>query len=143
MTYESDVPVVDATLEAYAAWPRPRQRRAEQVAASAVPVGAIAHRLGDFVFTYHGFDLRDADARLWIVIESWDPDAQMGAVGIQETRIAVGIADGTVTEFDQDQLAAKLTEQNALRETLGLPPLPRPRAVRHGKPAVAEPVNKP
>jgi hypothetical protein len=44
-----------------------RQKMAS-AAAAALPPSVIAHRLGDYVFTYHGIDPNTADPGLWLFI---------------------------------------------------------------------------
>ena len=54
---------------------------------------AADHRLGDFVFTYHGFDLSTANAELWIVVEV----PEQRAPGT--TTFGIGYADGSTTQL--------------------------------------------
>jgi hypothetical protein len=106
-------------------------RKDMAVAAAAEALGSedvVAHRLGDFVFTYHGIDFRSAPPGLWIVILSPDPDAQAPA---QPLAIAVGKVDGTVVTFEEEEFAVALADQNALRAGNGLAPLPHPSTVTH------------
>jgi hypothetical protein len=108
---------------------------AAQAAADAMPANVVAHRLGDYVFTYHGIDSTAADPQLWIVIKSNDP--AQNPFNDPNERIAVGLTDGTTTRHSAPRFAAALADQNALRASLGLPPLPIPSQVLHDAPAVA------
>ena len=134
-TAESDVPIADLSLDAIQYLPPNKQKLAVQSAATSLPKNVVAHRVGDFVFTYHGINLNSADPNLWIVIYSPDPDAAFGAALMQS---AVGTAGGNTIPLPvgaQSLLAA----QNALRAQYNLPPLPDPATVTHSKPAVPAP----
>jgi hypothetical protein len=91
----------------------------------------VAHRVGDFVFTYHGIDLDDADPGLWTVIR-W-PDRSTLPARWQEAAW-VGYADGRVVPLTPFGFDGFLTQQNALRAAEGLPPLPHPRNVGQDEP---------
>ena len=108
--------------------PLERQRAAILDAINALPARPVAHRLGDFAFTYHGINLNNADARLWLVVHVGDGAAPPAVY-------VVGLADNTVKAVAVGDFDAALAEQNALRESLGLPPLPDPRQVTTTQPA--------
>jgi hypothetical protein len=109
---------------------------ASPAAADTLPAGTIAHRLGDFVFTYHGIDFAGDDPRLWVVMVCYDEQANQGAW--PSGKVFVGRLDGLVDEFPPDELANQLAKQNAIRVAAGLPDLRDPRLVRHGRPIVRE-----
>ena len=111
-----------------------RRLHAIDAAAGAVPEGTIAHRLGDFVFTYHGIDLDNADPALWIVILS--PDPAQARLGNTSPFVTVGLADGTTRQFSGG-FRTHLAAQNELRAKYNLPPLPDPATITHEEPAVA------
>ncbi len=136
-TRESQVPVAETTLTQFGLEAESRARRTAQAALEALPEGTVAHRLGDFVFTYHGVDLESSDPGLWLMILSPDPDANPPPR--PTATVFVGLADGTVLQFPVSQLPAELAEQNALRSQDGLPALPDPTSVTHAEPAVSEP----
>ena len=51
--------------------------------------------------------------------------------------MSVGLVDGTILNFSSDTLLSEmLPEQNTLRETYGLSPLPDPASVTHENPAL-------
>ena len=129
MTAEEDVPIGGITLDQFSVLPEPERLKAVREAVATIPEGAVAHRCGDFVFVHHGIDLNACDPRLWIVVWSQNPDS--GFTSFSKTRAAIGRCDGTVVEFGIDDLPARLTEQNAIRTELNLPPIPDPRTVRH------------
>ncbi len=136
-TVPSDIPVAaGADLEAFESATPEQQLQWARDAAAALPPNVIAHRVGDFVFTYHGFDLSPpTDTRLWTVIESPDPDTNPGwAPGLS---VAVATADGTAHEIATATFPAFLANQNAVRAEHGLPPLPDPATVTHAHPAAA------
>ena len=138
-TTESGVPLDGTTLKKFDSMSPTRQRKTVQAAESALPDGAIAHRLGDFVFTYHGMVLNECDPNLWIVIMSPDPDSAVfpASSPFQQT-IVVGHADGSVEFIPVGLFAVRLSGQNRLRAKENLPPLPDPKTVTHGKPAVGK-----
>jgi hypothetical protein len=131
-TSTSKVPVADMTLDQFLALNRYEERSAVTKAAEALPPGTIAHRLGDFVFAYHGIDVTQADPRLWLLMLSPDPDSN------DETASAggllVGLANGATQWIAGEQFPARLAEQNGLRAEHGLPPLPDPATVTHSRP---------
>jgi hypothetical protein len=132
MTLPERVPVGDVTLDQLDSLTSEDARDAAEAAADALPAGTTAHRLGDFVFTYHGFDIDTADPRLWVVIRVLDPAANGPPFGPEP--VVVGYADDSVAEIPPEKVAARLAEQNALRATYDLPPLPDPTTVMHAGP---------
>ena len=115
----------------------PESDRAEVVekAAGALPAGVVAHRLGDFVFTYHGIEVQEAAGGLWLVVMTPDPDVGGPSAGA----VVVGMADGTTRAIARNRIAEVLARQNELRINEGLPPLPNPTLITHDAPATAEP----
>jgi len=138
-TQEQDVPVADTTLEQFALLPTSQQKRIVQAAIDALPEGAVAHRLGDFVFTYHGMDLDAADPRLWVVVNAPDPDVNPS--GSEFSILIVGLADGSVSTLSTANCAALLIEQNKVRAANNLPSIPDPRTLTHTSPAGQEDEN--
>lgn len=101
----------------------PAQRReAFQSLVSTSSDGLVAHRAGDFVFTYHGIDPNAADPNLWLVVQVEDPDARYTTTF---DTIHVGLLSGRTLTFMRLQLAQQVRNQNALRAEHGLPPLPQ------------------
>ena len=131
-----DVPAGDADLVAFMLLPPGDQAEVADAAAEALPRGTIAHRLGDFVFTYHGIGFANADGELWIVVMSADPDVNPSQP--PSGMVSIGRADGTVTMFTVNQMAVQLQGQNAIRDASDLPPLPDLATVTHDQPAVAD-----
>jgi hypothetical protein len=136
-TGTDDVPVGAIKLSRWVELPAKKADAAAQAAINALPDGLVAHRLGDFVFVYHGMNLNAADPRLWLVIESPDPGSNPAQSHFQF--IGVGRADGSSEAFPASSLPAKLAAQNALRAQCGLPPIPSPETVTHDTPAVLAP----
>ena len=68
-TYTDEVPIGSLTLLDLETASGNRIMRAITEANDAADPDRTAHRVGDFVFTYHGIDLRTAHADLWIVID--------------------------------------------------------------------------
>ena len=133
-TQEQNVPIADTTLYQFAMLPPSRQESIVKAAIKALPAGTVAHRLGDFVFTYHGMDLNTADPKLWVVVNAPDPDVNPSAA-MSLPFFAVGLADGSVLTFPMRFFAELLAEQNKLRTANNLPPIPDPRKLTHAKPA--------
>ncbi len=151
-TLLEQVPIGEITLAQLEYLSAEEQAAIVKAASDALPPNVIAHRLGDFVFTYHGIDLENADPNLWIAILAPDPEKQGRASTGGSTGDAFPVLAGqiqrpvaranlppvtNVTTFSGR--AAALANQNALRAQHGLPPLPNVWALRHGQPAVAPP----
>ena len=135
-TIPLDVPVGATTLADLAFnGPDARPAAIEQ-AAAALPDDVVAHRVGDFVFTYHGALLDGRAPRLWLVV-LWPDPGSLQVPGFQGS-VAVGRADGTVSMIRPEQFVARLKQQNQLRAAQGLPPIPYPPTVTHQSPAVAD-----
>jgi len=132
-----NVLVGDGTLDDFASAAPSEQLRQASAAAAALPEDVIAHRVGDYVFTYHGATLNECPAGLWIVIESRDPQATTQTPGSPlAASVNVGKADGSVETIPKQGLAQALQAQNLVRASIGLPPLPDPATVTFGRPAV-------
>lgn len=135
MTYPEDVPIGGTNLERFEYFNPRRQQELALDAAKALPEDVVAHRLGDFVFVYHGIDFAKDDGGLWVVI-FW-PEQRGGGPGFGSGICCVGMVDGTVRSFPIATMPAELAAQNALRASCGLPPLPDPSTVTHQQPAAA------
>jgi len=134
MTFEEDVPIADGTLMDVVSLDNIERRQLVERAVAAQPDDVISHRVGDFVFTYHGVDLASADPGLWMLIMSPDPDHNDTATvnGV----IVVAAIDGSIGSYDETMFAAEIMKQNLLRESAGLPALPMPSTVTHAQPAI-------
>jgi hypothetical protein len=133
-----EVPVDGALdLVDFAVLPPPEKRALVEEVAAALPERVLAHRVGDFVFTYHGLDLDAAAGGLWVVVLAADPQA--GGAARSRGPVVVGLADGSVRAITRSRLAAALARQNELRATEGLPPLPDPTRLTHDAPATGVP----
>jgi hypothetical protein len=134
-TTPKDIPVGDATLEAFLAMSTSQKFGAAKALLETLPDGIVAHRVGDFVFTYHGAILSGSDPDLWTVVMVPDPGVN-GTPGPQDP-VHIGTDSYAVTEITYGELAKALKEQNAHRQTLGLAPLPDLVTITHAKPAVS------
>jgi hypothetical protein len=116
----------------------PEQDRAQIVekAAEALPAGVVAHRVGDFVFTYHEIATQDAAGGLWLVVMTPDPDVSGGP---SAGPVVVGMADGNTRAITRNRFRETFARQNQLRINEGLPPLPDPTTITHDAPATAKP----
>ena len=101
-----------------------------------MPENVVAHRFGDYVFTYPGADLSAPDNLLWVVVMLPDPDVNSPLAPWQS--VEVGLADKSVTTFQVANLATQTDSQNVYRASIGLPPLPDLTTVTHDAPAVAK-----
>ena len=133
-TTQESIPVGDGSLLDFQLFGPNRQQEIAAQMAEALPDNVIAHRVGDFVFTYHGIDLSAAPGGLWIVVLSPDPDSNPAdAAG---TMLVRGFDNGSTIPLPRGSLPIVLETQNELRATFGLPPLPDPATVTHAQPAV-------
>lgn len=130
-----DIPAGNFTLDVFEYFTPEARRKLAQDVADAMPDDAVAHRLGDVVFTYHGFN-PGADPNLWVAIITPDPDANPGQSEISAL-IWSSLASGSVETFHAEQFEQALQRQNTRRATHGLPPLPHPSDVHAGLPARA------
>lgn len=96
------------------------------IAADRIVEGAAAHRVGDYVFTYHGVPTSGADPGLWVMVQSAHPKGTSGGGGFPAV---VGLADGTIQRVQAGSMQAAVNRQNALRGQYGLGPLPLPSLV--------------
>lgn len=135
LTTLPDIPAGSGDLSDFTSLPPGERRAIAREAADALPADTIAHRLGDVVFTYHGFNTR-TDPDLWIAVISPDPDTNPGVSDVDGLLWAL-LADGHVEEILATDFARALDDQNALRATHLLAPLPHPDDVRHASPALA------
>ena len=136
LTELDDVPVADTLLSDFMFLSAADQQKAARTAADALGVSTIAHRFGDFLFTYHGADLTAGDGRLWLVVGLPDPDRN--PTPSPGDMIHIGQGDGSVTRTRYAVLASDLQVQNQYRLSIGLPPLPDLNSITHGAPATAE-----
>ncbi len=134
LTMASAVLLGEGSLEQFGAASAERRRAIVDSVVASVPAGIVAHRLGDFVFTYHGIDLDSADPMLWLVI--WWPDPKQNPPWQPDSVIPVGLASGRTLQVKALDFASALVAQNALRAKRRLPPLPSPLVVTHTRPAV-------
>ncbi len=122
-------------LQTFSIMPEAQAKAFAARAAASLPQGVVAHRVGDFVFTYHGFDPTDPTcSSLWVVIHSPDP-----ASNPVSTPGAAALANGAAIAIPPRQFQTFLQQQNDLRASFGLPPLPDPRTVSPDAPAVRLP----
>ena len=119
-----DVRVGGYALDALRTMSAQEKRAAIDLAAERLPDDVIAHRLGAFVFTYHGIDPADADANLWLaVLIDADPES-----------VHLLLRSGRTRAVLNDDFGNDLEDQNRLRRRHGLPSLTDPRDVTHDRP---------
>lgn len=153
-TMLEQVPIGDTTLAQLEYLSAAEQDAIAKDVVDAMPPNVIAHRLGDFVFTYHGIDLANADPNLWLAILAPDPERQKPAsdpgsvddsfpIFAGQIRLPVASAPANPPPVTRpiplSNRTTALASQNALRAQHGLPPLPDIWALKHGEPAVAPP----
>lgn len=137
MTRLDGIPLGGTTLEHFSFVKLSEQTRFASAAVTGLPKGTVAHRLGDYVFTFHGMDLSTPDPRLWVVVRILDPAANASVP--PHLNLTCGMADGTFRSMPASQFPSDLAAQNSVRAELGLPPLPDLRTVTHAQPAVSAP----
>lgn len=130
------VPVGYDSLWQLAMAPKGEKDRELARAAAMLPKDVIAHRVGDFVFTYHGVDMVSGDPRLWLFIAEARGEKDDDGKILPSVWLA-GQNHGDVREIGDAALPAALALQNQVRTENGLAPLPMPDKVTHGKPAAA------
>ncbi|MDM8006614.1 MAG: hypothetical protein QUV05_10780 [Phycisphaerae bacterium] len=139
-TKADQIVIGETTLAGLQSLRREPARKQAEAAAAKLPPNTVAHRLGDWVFTYHGITLNPPpDGRIWLVVQCLDPDANAGA---SSSEVIAFCADGRMVVLPDSALAAGLRDQNSLRQSLGLPGLPDPRQVTHGRPAATGEASK-
>ena len=136
-TTTQGVPVGAGTLEQFDTLRASRKGAAVQAAMNALPPRTVAHRLGDFVFTYHGMDQDTVDGRCWVVVMT--PDPGWNRQSAMRPVIVAGLADGSIVRIQRSRWQTRLNEQNALRVKNGLPQLPDLTKLTHRQPAVGGP----
>lgn len=129
-----DAPVAGVDLEQFANAAPAQQQLYAQQAGQSQPANVVAHRLGDFVFTYHGIDFNQPNPGLWLLVFYPNPGVNPPPPATDEC-VVYG-ADGVIVAFPFADLPTELANQNAQRRALGLPPLPDPATVTHQQPAV-------
>lgn len=121
----------DLAIETIALLDSSQLRAVGKHAAALLPPRVIAHRVGDMVFTYHGFNPGGADAAdFWVLVEAPEDAAENSPVRVVRT-------DGVPYMVTAPSWTQAVEEQNALRISLDLPPIPDPRRVTYREPAVA------
>ena len=134
-TTDADIPVGDMTLKDFTNASRSQQFSAIASMIDSMPKGVVAHRFGDYVFTYHGAALVPGDPKLWVAVML--PDPAVNPTPGPNDPIYIGMGSYQVTEATFGELPELLKKQNQHRASLKLPPLPDLTTITHDKPAVA------
>lgn len=121
-----------ATLDEYFTLPPIDRANISIAVRTILPPGTPAHRVGDFVFTTGGLSIPSPDPELWLLVMCDDPDLVTGLPALDP--VAIGLADGRVIAVPRSEMTERLSRQNQLRESLGLPVLPDPLTVRQFRP---------
>jgi hypothetical protein len=132
-TTDADIPLADGSLKDFMNASRSEQFSAIAKMIDSMPKGVVAHRFGDYVFTYHG--ATPIDPKLWVVVML--PDPTCNPTPGPNDSIFIGMGSYQVTEVTFGELPELLKTQNQHRASLKLPPLPDLTTITHGKPAVA------
>jgi hypothetical protein len=138
-TFKDGLSILDSTLEQAVMLPPTAEKRFQtRLALLQMPP---VYRFGDYVFCYAGITpgvgKSAAPAKLWILFSDRDATHARNAPsplfpgGVSpaptgSNLIFVGFADGHVGEYNVSTFASMLDEQNALRASMGLPPIPQP-----------------
>ncbi len=134
MTRLQDVPIGQINLLQYENADPSTQQASQTAAIAALPANIIAHRLGDYIFTYHRINFSNADPKLWIAVMYPDPDVNPVPGPFDD--VVLIHADGHIETITIRNMANELTNQNYIRAGAGLPPLPDPATITHARPAV-------
>jgi len=115
--------VPGTTVGAFRAFSPAERAAIVEATVQALPPSPVIHCVGDYIFTYHGIDLKDPllDGRLWFFVVV---PGRSEAVPDAPTVIYVGFANGALEEWDVADLPMRLLAQNRIRAKCGLPPLP-------------------
>ena len=132
LTTAGAVPLGDVSLAQFELAPPEQQQAIAQALIEQLPQEIIAHRLGDFVSTYHGIDLAKPDPNLWVVV--WSPDPSQNPRPKPEDAVTIGLAGGDVIVGTLAEFTEMLAEQNRLRSKHGLHPLANPLRISHAYP---------
>jgi len=134
-TEASNTNIGGTTLEGLALLPPGRLRERINAIADQMPDDVIAHRIGDFVFTYHGVTFPPQDGALWTVVMTPSGQANFSMPGT--TNMArVMQADGGLQSYSSVDLSLAMTRQNELRAAHGLEPLPDLQSITLAAPVV-------
>lgn len=127
-TMLADIPVDSITLDNFNRLGNAQRTTAIQNEIASLPPDLTAHRVGDFVFTWHGIDFNDHAMRmLWTIVQIDDPEANI----FPNDPITIGLVDGSTFTISAAAFAADLRTQNTERQALGLPPLPDLTTLKH------------
>lgn len=115
------------TLDAFIASDLHGRRVIADAAAAALPPDVLAHRVGDYIFTYHGINPSRSGSvggtdQLWIVVFVPDPSAANNPT--LTGAVVVGLVDGSVQGIGLTDWPMAVQRQNALRASFGLALLP-------------------
>jgi hypothetical protein len=145
------IPVGRISLQDLFTAPPSAQERELARAEAELPAAVIAHRVGDFVFTYHGVDMQNGDGDLWLFVAEVRTTAGMTPpIPVRSGRAQVSRgpgAGGSVWLVGTNggnvevvpNLASATAAQNELRASYGLPGLPSARDVKDYWPVAAKP----
>ncbi len=136
LTMPDEVPIGQSTLGRLAMMlPDQREQVADRVAA-AMPSDVVAHRVGDFVFTWHGVSPTVQDPGLWVVVAAVPIDHVRKDNPFDMSDITTVMANGDSVTYPAEGFDVVLANQNVLRAKHGLPPLPDPRTITWDLPVV-------
>lgn len=121
-TFIDTIPLGEATLDDYGVSSFREQQRMIDAAVALLPDNVVAHRFGDFVFTYHGIDSQSPPAGLWLFVGIEDPEVNDSSMAIDP--VFISRSDYMVESIPRDDLPVAIEQQNELRANYGLAPLP-------------------
>lgn len=131
-----DVNIGDVTLEDLMQLPSGRLRERVQAIAEALPSDVIAHRIGDYVFVYHGITKPPQDSALWSMVLIPTDSLRFGGTPVQTIRTVR--VDGVVELYDDITFTQALRDQNKRRTANGLPELPDLKSITIFSPVVRQ-----
>lgn len=113
-----------------AATSRAEARQAALAAAAAFPDDCVGHRVGDWMFVYHGQlpSVAASPFPLWLAVTAPTGGGREGLAKVNQ-QFQVLSADGSTRFLPQSTWPRMIKRQNELRADLRLPPLPTDYAV--------------
>lgn len=146
--YSMDFVASDTTTEAQIVWPTLKladldhmtnagRTKKIQAFVEELPENAIAHRVGDYVFTCPGIDPTTLSPDVWLVIQSPLPASGAAATG-GPAMVHVGLADGSVVGIPSQSFQNSLQGQFTVRQNNNLPLLPKIESITHARPALSD-----
>ncbi len=117
--------VGDYTLDQFFSMSHQERDKAVQAQAAIIKAsGQSVYRVGDTVFTYAGLEPHQDIDELWLFIR-W-PDPKWNDSLAADDTVTIGKMNASTAEVSVESFDQLLIDQNKLRKSLGLEPIPNP-----------------